>query len=439
MERRLLKLQIYAWTLGLTSLPFLIILSRYFPFSPLEPLFIILLIPATFLFLYGVSLPIGGVEEVPVFPLVTTAIIFYGPAAGAWLHSFSFFLSVFFHPKRRTSLLSRDLKESLQSLSFLFLNMGSFTYSGGIAGLVWVYASHFSPPSQCYLHIPALFLIGIIYVVLNTVSVSIAGSLWTGRRFSEVWLTNYSWSAILVFIEVALGVLYVLLYYLGGIPLLLIGFSFLAVLRLGYLVHLEKIRILNLFMELLHEQLARLDLPTKKHCDMVGRLALAVGKAMGIPWWKREQLSYAARLHDIGKIAIDEKILESTQPLTPREREEIRRHTSVPYQAMRDVPYLRQVGYWILLHHEKEDGSGYWGRMGDEIPIEAKILGVVDAIHALTSPRPYRSKHPSFTLEEALQILYEEAERGKWDKKVLDTMRYILNHNQEIREILNEG
>jgi HD-GYP domain-containing protein (c-di-GMP phosphodiesterase class II) len=381
----------------------------------------------------------GGAEEAPVFPLVTAAIILYGPAAGAWLDSFSFFLSTFFHSKRRKSLLSGDLKKSLQSLSFLFLNMGSFTYSGGISGLAWVYASHFSPPSQCHQHILALLLMGFIYVFLNTLHGAVVGSIWEGKPFSQVWFTNYSWSLFLVFIEVALGVLYVLLYYLGGIPLLLIGFSFLAVLRLGYLVHLEKIRILNLFMELLHEQLARLDLPTKKHCDMVGRLALAVGKAMGIPWWKREQLSYAARLHDIGKIAIDEKILESTQPLTPREREEIRRHTSVPYQAMRDILYLRQVGYWILLHHEKEDGSGYWGRMGDEIPIEAKILGVVDAIHALTSPRPYRSKHPSFTLEEALQILYEEAERGKWDKKVLDTMRYILNHNQDIMEILNEG
>lgn len=439
MERRLLKLQIYAWTLGLTSLPFLIILSRYFPFPPLEPLFLILLVPATLLFLYGVSLPLGGMEVVPVFPLVTTAIIFYGPAAGAWLHSFSFFLSVFFNQKRRASLLSGDFKKSLQGLSFLFINMGSFTYSGGITGLSWVYASHSSPPSQCYLHISALCLMGIIYFVLDTVSMSIAGALWTGKSFAEIWLTNYSWSAILVFLEVALGVLYVLLYLLGGIPLLLIGFSFLAVLRLGYLVHLEKIRILNLFMELLHEQLARLDLPTKEHCDMVGRLASAVGKAMGIPWWRREQLSYAARLHDIGKIAIDEKILESTQSLTPREREEIRRHTSVPYQAMREVPYLRHVGYWILLHHEKEDGSGYWGRMGDEIPIEAKILGVVDAIHALISPRPYRSESPSFTLEEALQILYEEAERGKWDKRVLDTMRHIFSQNKEIREMLNEG
>lgn len=438
MERRLLKLQIYAWSLGLTSLPFLIILSRRFPFSPLEPLLLLFLITASIVCVFSVPLPTGGAEEAPVFPLVTATIILYGPAAGAWLHSFSFFLSIFFHPKRRASLLSGDLKKSLQSLTFLFLNIGSFTYSGGIAGLAWVYASHFSPPSQCYLHIPALFLIGIIYVVLNTISVSVAGALWSGKPFTEVWLTNYSWSAILVFIEVGLGVLYVLLYFLGGIPLLLIGFSFLAVLRLGYLVHLEKIRILNLFMELLHEQLARLDLPTKEHCDMVGRLALAVGRAMGVPWWRRDHLSYAARLHDIGKIAIDERIIEGSNPLTPREREEIRRHTSIPYQAMREVPYLRQVGYWIFLHHEKEDGSGYWGRMGDEVPIEAKILGVVDAIHALTSPRPYRVERPSYNLEEALQILYEEAEKGKWDKRVLNTMRYILRHNKDIREMLNE-
>ncbi|MGB9607728.1 MAG: hypothetical protein ACPL7E_04235, partial [bacterium] len=121
-----------------------------------------------FLFLYGVSLPMGGVEEVPVFPLVTAAIIFYGPAAGAWLDSFSFFLSVFLHPKRRKALLSKDFKQSFQSLTFLLLNMGSFTYSGGITGLAWIYTSHFSPPTQCSQHIPSLLLMGLSYIALNT-------------------------------------------------------------------------------------------------------------------------------------------------------------------------------------------------------------------------------------------------------------------------------
>ncbi|MGB9878185.1 MAG: HD-GYP domain-containing protein, partial [bacterium] len=404
-----------------------------------EPIFLILLIPAVFLFLYGVSLPMGGEEEVPVFPLVTAAIIFYGPAAGAWLDSFSFFLSVFLHPKRRRALLSKDFKQSFQSLTFLLLNMGSFTYSGGITGLAWVQMSHYSPPSQSYLHIGALFAMGIIYLLLNTFSVTLAGAIWEGKPFSQVWLTNYSWSAVLVFIEVGLGVLYVLIYFLGGIPLLLIGFSFLAVLRLGYLVHLERARILNLFTELLHEQLARLDYPTKRHCDMVARLAEAVGKAVGIPFWRREQLSYAAKLHDVGKIAIDERIIHNPQPLTPKEREEIRRHTSVVYQAMREVPFLRQVGYWILLHHEKEDGSGYWGRRGDEVPIEAKILGIVDAIHALTSPRPYRPERPSYTLYEAMNLLFAEAEKGKWDIKLLNIVKAILQEDETLRGMLNEG
>ncbi|MBC7327911.1 HD domain-containing protein, partial [bacterium] len=263
--------------------------------------------------------------------------------------------------------------------------------------------------------------------------------LYTGIPFWKIWLTNRSWNIYFAFLEVVLGVLYVVTYYVGGILLFILGFSFLAVLRWGYLLHLEKVKILNLFMELLHEQLEKLDLPTKQHCEVVGILAEAVGKRMGVPFWRREQLVYAARLHDVGKIAVDERIIESTGPLTPQQREEIRRHTSVPYHAMRDVPYLKQVGYWIFLHHEKMDGSGYWGRVGDEIPLEARILGVVDAIHALTSPRPYRGNRPAYKFDEAIEILYEEARRGKWDVKVLEIMKEIVQNDERFRDMLNAG
>lgn len=433
-----LKLKIYALGLGGSSFVFLLILSRYFPFSPISPPFLMLFSVAIVLCLFSISLPRGGIQEVPLFPLVTASIILYGPAAGAWLDSLSFFLSTFLHKERRKDLITKDPEKVFFYYPILLLNMGSFNYSAGIAGLVWVYASHSSPAYECYRHIPALFLMGLAYIFVDGLTSSIAGAIMEGAPFWQIWLANRSWNILFAFLEIGLGVLYVLLYYVGGIPLLFLGFSFLMVLRWGYLVHFEKGKIMELFMRMLHEQLEKLDLPTKEHCEMVGRLAEAVGRAMGIPFWRREQLVYAARLHDVGKIAVDEKIIQSPEPLTPQEREEIRRHTSVPYQAMRDVPYLRQVGYWILLHHEKMDGSGYWGRLGKEIPLEAKILGIVDAIHALTSPRPYRRDNPTYTLEEALDILYKEANRGKWDIKVLNTMRAIIRKNDKLRGMLNE-
>lgn len=432
-----LKLKIYALSLGGSSLIFLLILSHYFPFSPLNLPFVVLLIPAVILFCFGISLPRGQIEEMPVFPLVTASIILYGPAAGAWLDSFSFFLSTFLHPKRRRDLLTKDLDKVLFYYPILLFNMGSFNYSAGLAGLAWVHFSHSASPYECYRDIPALLLMGIAYIVVDGLTSSVAGSIMEGTPFWQIWIANRSWNIAFAFLEIALGVLYVLLYSTGGILLLVIGFCFLIVLRWGYLVHLDKVKLQNLFMELLHEQLEKFDLPTKEHCEMVGKLADVMGKAMGLPFWRRDQLVYAARLHDVGKIAVDERIIESPQPLTPQEREEIRRHTSIPYHAMRDVPLLRQVGYWILLHHEKLDGSGYWGRIGDEIPLEARILGLVDAIHALTSPRPYRRDRPAFTLEEALDILYEEASRGKWDVRVLDTMKEILQRNEQLRGMLN--
>ncbi len=439
MERMPLKLKIYALSVGGSSLLFLLFLSFYFPFSPLKLPFLVLLVAATILSLFGVSLPKGSIEEIPLFPLVTASIILYGPAAGAWLDSFSFFLSSLLDKKKRKDILTKDLNKALFYLPILLLNIGCFNYSAGVAGVAWVYASHFAPPHECYRHILALFLMGMAYIVADGLFSSIGGALWEGAPFWRIWLANRSWNIFFAFLEIGLGVLYVLIYYVGGIPLLLLGFSFLAVLRLGYLVHIEREEILSLFLRTLHEQLEKLDLPTKEHCEMVGRLASAMGRAMNIPFWRREQLAYAARLHDVGKIAVDERIIEGSEPLTPREREEIRRHTLVPYQAMRKVPYLRQIAYWILLHHEKMDGSGYWGRLGEETPLEARILGVVDAVHALTSPRPYRKGRPTYTLEEAMDILYQEAEKGKWDEKVLNALRAVIRRDEERRRMLNEG
>ena len=108
------------------------------------------------------------------------------------------------------------------------------------------------------------------------------------------------------------------------------------------------------------------------------------------------QLEYGFLLHDIGKIGIPDAILGKPGRLTPRERAEMRLHTSLGEQLIARIPYLdglaRQV---ISAHHEWWDGTGYPRRIaGEDIPLAARIFAVADAFDAMTNNRPYREALP---------------------------------------------
>lgn len=130
---------------------------------------------------------------------------------------------------------------------------------------------------------------------------------------------------------------------------------------------------------------------TYQHSEMVTSYAVALAEALGLPEEQKEKVRSAAMLHDIGKIGISESILNKKGPLTPLEREIVQRHVSVAEAIVNQVPYLRELAPIILHHHEAYDGTGYpCGLKGEEIPLEARILAIADAYHAMTSDRPYR-------------------------------------------------
>ena len=118
----------------------------------------------------------------------------------------------------------------------------------------------------------------------------------------------------------------------------------------------------------------------------------------------------AALLHDIGKLAVPEHILSKPGPLTQEEFQKIRIHPQVGAEIISAVPFPYPVAPLILSHHERWDGKGYpHGLKGEEIPLGARILSVVDYFDALTSDRPY---HRAMTPEAALALLQQEAGRA---------------------------
>ena len=130
---------------------------------------------------------------------------------------------------------------------------------------------------------------------------------------------------------------------------------------------------------------------TGEHCKQLVKRAVQLARGLGFSEREIETIGLAAALHDIGKIATPDAILNKPGPLTPEELEILRRHPLVGEQIVAWVPELQHVATIIGAHQERWDGSGYpLGLTGEEIPLGARIIAVVDAYAAMTESRPYR-------------------------------------------------
>jgi putative nucleotidyltransferase with HDIG domain len=146
---------------------------------------------------------------------------------------------------------------------------------------------------------------------------------------------------------------------------------------------------------------------TAGHSERVSTISVTVGQQMRLADEELDTLRLGALLHDIGKIGISDEVLRKPGPLTPAEYEAIQQHPVTGARILRSVPFLARHLPIVELHHERPDGKGYpYGRMGDEIPMLARIVHVVDAFDAMTSARAYR---PARTAAEALQELWRFA------------------------------
>ncbi|MED4586162.1 HD-GYP domain-containing protein [Brevibacillus choshinensis] len=139
---------------------------------------------------------------------------------------------------------------------------------------------------------------------------------------------------------------------------------------------------------------------TSGHSQRVAHWGREIAKKIGMPEDKVEELYFGGILHDIGKIGIEDEILNKKGRLTPEEYDKIKQHTVIGYEIILQAGMFNELLPAIRSHHERIDGKGYPdGLVGDEIPLMAKILAISDAFDAMVADRPYRKGLP---VEEAL-------------------------------------
>ncbi len=180
----------------------------------------------------------------------------------------------------------------------------------------------------------------------------------------------------------------------------------------------ETVRRLSMAVEFRDED-------TGAHIERIGRFSTLLAEQLGMEPDFCVKLSHAAPLHDVGKVAIPDSILLKPGPLTPAERAIVETHAEEGHRLVggSSSSILDMAATIALSHQEKWDGSGYpRGLVGEEIPIEGRIVAVADVFDALTSDRVYRK---AFSVEDAVKIMREE--RGHhFDPRVLDAFMEVL-------------
>jgi putative nucleotidyltransferase with HDIG domain len=384
--------------------------------------------------LAGLTLLSGSFTvKVPTIParlsvsetFVFAAVLLYGPAAATMvvaLDSLVISLWIFRHSRRAERLL---------------FNLAA------PAVAVWIAASAFyavaDVPPLAIVQRPILGLVfpllilAILYFVLNSWLIATAVAFEQRGSAFNVWRRNFLWLSLNYLSGASVAAL--LLPYLQGpssgfvrvigvlLPLLLISYLTLKT-ALGRVDdanrHLAELNRLYLStIETLAMAIDAKDQITHGHIRRVQIFAVGLAKAMGLTDSAQiKAVEAAALLHDMGKLAVPEYILNKPGPLTPGEFEKMKLHASVGADILSAIDFPYPVVPIVRHHHESWDGTGYpAGLSGSDIPIGARILSVVDCFDALTSDRPYR---PRLTDTDAIKILMDR--RGRmYDPLVVDT------------------
>ncbi|MBN1305779.1 MAG: substrate-binding domain-containing protein [Anaerolineales bacterium] len=165
------------------------------------------------------------------------------------------------------------------------------------------------------------------------------------------------------------------------------------------------------------------DKETENHSRRVTELTLILAKTMGLPAEELVQIRRGAILHDIGKMAIPDRILRKAGELTKEEFEIIKQHPKHSYDLLSRIPFLEKALEIPYCHHENWDGSGYpRGLVGEQIPLAARIFSIVDVWDAVQSERPYNR---AWSRERTINFLLEQSEK-KFDPRCVETFMRLI-------------
>ncbi|HXW06233.1 MAG TPA: HD domain-containing phosphohydrolase [Vicinamibacterales bacterium] len=332
-----------------------------------------------------------------------TALLLLGPAPTVLIAAASAWFQCTVRMNQRNPAY-----KTLFSMAALALTVAAagaaYSWLGGVPGA--------APPLR------PLIGAALTYFFVNSLAVATAFALASRRSIVPLWRDNFLWSITSYVVGAIAAAIALEVSHEAGHLATTLAFAPLCLTYPTYRLYLGRIaderrraaewaQLHRESTEVLARAIQAKDHDGSSHVERVQLYASMLAARLRLPETDVQAVEIAALLHDIGKLAVPEHILSKPGPLTRNERTKMQIHSQVGAEIVSAVPFPCPVAPLIRSHHERWDGTGYpSGLRGEEIPIGARILAVVDCFDALTSDRPYRRAAPP---ELAVEMIRQEA------------------------------
>jgi len=361
-----------------------------------------------------VALPRGGFVTLG-FPISFAVLLIYGPGLSSWVAVCGTIVEAKRRKKEEWYVVLFDQAQLILSISAAWI---VYQCMGG------------EPITSTSLgHILPIVASALAYFLTNTFLVNIVLALEKRISVLEMWSVNFKWTVPNYLAQTPLGFLMAVLYrQISWWAVLFLCFP-LFIAYYAYKLYAELRRQHLSTIQALATAIEMRDSYTEDHSMRMAELAVATARELRVPANEVEVIRYAAILHDIGKLGVSDQILNKPAQLTEKEWAKMKEHPKIGMEIVSKIDSLKEASHIVYYHHERYDGHGYPERLkGEDIPIGARILAVVDAYDAMTSKRPYRSAYP---VERAIEELRKNA-GTQFDGKVVEAFLKILKSGQNV-------
>lgn len=286
-------------------------------------------------------------------------------------------------------------------------------------------------PIDIILDMPAILVAVGVYYILNTFFIAAVISLTSGGRFVDIFISDFKIIAIYFYSLAPISIAATLLYRQDRPYIILIMIPPLVMadqsLRRYYSLHLETQETLKVLAITVDER----DKYTFFHSVHVAEYARKISEQLRLPLNEVNEIEMSGQVHDLGKVGIEDSILNKNSKLNDEEYNKVKKHPQIAYRLLKNLKPYKKGATYVLYHHEHYDGSGYPEKIsGSDIPLGARVLSVADSYDAMTTDRPYREALPhSIAISEL-----KKCSGTQFDPKVVDAFVTVLKNDYGFEE-----
>jgi hypothetical protein len=395
------KARVYVYCLGLIALSALAYYARLFSFASIDQAiaFFLFIILGFLSEVYATWIPVYGSELSSSIAIYLGSLLILGPALSVFVVLVATLGS---ETVMRWSYLGSSRSRFVHALLF---NVSQFVVAVGVTGLVLA-LGHRSPlgltSAGDYLWALASFVSCSLInatLVMGIVAITEKKGFWhVLRTYLRDFILQYLVLSVLALLLTVLYSISIWHMFLALVPLVLVHVSFRSYLRL----QTETRKTFERISRLLDER----DHYTAVHSTAVAELAVKIALDMKLPETEIEKVEIAAKVHDIGKVAVPDAILLKPGSLSPDEWAVMKRHPVVSAELIEGLGLYTPVAEAVRREHERWDGRGYPGGLkGEEIPRIARVIAAADIYNALVTDRPYRKAFPPAKAKKMIEEL----------------------------------